>query len=382
MKSNLFNILFKELQEVFRDKKSLMMMLTIPFMIPLVVFGLSALFGSYEDKDIKAFNKIGVTYELSENEKILAKNMKIDLIEGSLKELENAFDDSKVNAFVTKEAKHYKIHFDDTENSTYALELTKEYFNQLKIMLQKEELISSGLEIENILNPITVENVLLTKESFMSKFMINYIFGFILMAMTISATYPATDATAGEKERGTLETLLSFPVRSKDVIFGKYLSVSISSIITGLISLAFALISITIANDNFKLYAETKINFGVASIFFTILAIVLYALMLSGIFLIIASKAKSFKEAQSALSPFTMIIIFPAMATTMLNLKTNAIIALIPFLNVSQIFSDIVNGQSEFIYILLFVISSLTVITILLAINFKFYKGEKVLFSE
>ena len=43
------------------------------------------------------------------------------------------------------------------------------------------------------------------------------------MAITVSATYPSTDSTAGEKERGTLETLLTFPIRSKDIIVGKFL---------------------------------------------------------------------------------------------------------------------------------------------------------------
>ena len=53
-----------------------------------------------------------------------------------------------------------------------------------------------------------------------------------MMAITVSATYPATDTTAGERERGTLETLLTFPIKSKDIIVGKFLGVTVSSIIT------------------------------------------------------------------------------------------------------------------------------------------------------
>ena len=81
---------------------------------------------------------------------------------------------------------------------------------------------------------------------------------FIIMAITVSATYPATDATAGEKERGTLETLLTFPVKSRDIILGKFFSVSISSIITGVLSLILTLLSLLLANNMFEIYKSLK----------------------------------------------------------------------------------------------------------------------------
>ena len=65
----------------------------------------------------------------------------------------------------------------------------------------------------------------------MAGYIKNYAFLFIIMAITVSATYPATDTTAGERERGTLETLLTFPIKSKDIILGKFLGVTVSSVI-------------------------------------------------------------------------------------------------------------------------------------------------------
>ena len=60
-----------------------------------------------------------------------------------------------------------------------------------------------------------------TGKNFFANYIKNYAFLFIIMAITLSSTYPATDTTAGERERGTLETLLTFPIKSKDIIIGK-----------------------------------------------------------------------------------------------------------------------------------------------------------------
>ena len=71
-------ILKKELRELFRDKKSLAMMLIIPIFIPLIIIGMSALFQSQTEADIEAYNKIGFNYELSPTEIEILDNLEID----------------------------------------------------------------------------------------------------------------------------------------------------------------------------------------------------------------------------------------------------------------------------------------------------------------
>ena len=63
---------------------------------------------------------------------------------------------------------------------------------------------------------------MIEQDTYFADYIKNYAFLFIMMAITVSATYPATDTTAGERERGTLETLLTFPIKSKDIIVGKF----------------------------------------------------------------------------------------------------------------------------------------------------------------
>ena len=100
--NNLLNMLKKELKELFRDKKSLAMMLVIPIFIPLLVIGMSALFEMQVNKDVEEYNKIGFTYELSQEEQEIAKNMNIEIIKGTEEELKEKYENGEINLYVTK----------------------------------------------------------------------------------------------------------------------------------------------------------------------------------------------------------------------------------------------------------------------------------------
>ena len=87
MENNLWNVLRKELRELFRDKKSLAMMLIIPIFIPFIMLGMSALFEMQINKEVEEYNKIGISYEMSEEERKIAEEMKIEIIKGTEEEL-------------------------------------------------------------------------------------------------------------------------------------------------------------------------------------------------------------------------------------------------------------------------------------------------------
>ena len=380
MKSNLFNILKKELRELFRDKKSLAMMLVIPIFIPLLVIGMSALFESQTNKDIGEYNKIGFCYELTNEEQGLAKQMNIEIITGNEEELKQKYENGEINLYVTKEDNKYILNTGTSDNDTFAINLVESYFNSYKQYLQTNYLINNNIEPNDVFNIITVEKNILEEDNYFASYIKNYAFLFIIMAITVSATYPATDTTAGEKERGTLETLLTFPIRSKDIIVGKFLGVSISSIITGLISLALAVISIIISKNMFSIYEGIDVMYSPIAILFMTIVIIAYSFFISGLCIAIASTSKTFKEAQSALTPLTFISFFPGMIAFMVGIQTTPILSIIPFLNFTLIFTDINNGIFDILNISLMVISTVIYISIVLYYIIKQYKSEKILF--
>ena len=382
MKNNLGNMLKKELRDMFRDKKSLAMMLVIPIFIPLLVIGMSALFEMQMTQDPSEYNLIGFDYELSEVENNIIQELNINPIIGTEEELKQKFDNNEIYLYVLKDDNNYTINGDDSEATTYASMLVESYFNSYKNYLQNEYLTDKNINSDEVINIINLKENIVKQDSYFANYIINYAFLFIIMAITVSATYPATDTTAGEKERGTLETLLTFPIRSKDIIIGKFLSVSISSIITGLISLILTIVSLLLANNMFTIYEGSNLMLPITSLIFAIVVIVAYSFLISGLCIAIASNSKTFKEAQSALTPLTFISFFPGMIAFMINIQTTNILALIPFINFTLIFTDITNGNIDYLNIFLMLLSTIVIIAVILSIIIKQYKSEKVLFNS
>lgn len=379
--NSLMCILKKELKEVFRDKKSLSMMLIIPIFIPLLVFGMSALFESQVNKDVNEYNRIGFSYDLSAEEEALAKKMDIKVISGTEKELKEDYENGDIDLYVVKNENEYVLNGDDNDTTSYALTLVNSYFSAYKEMLQRNYLASNNID-SDVLNIITVKENISEEENYFANYIINYAFLFLIMAITVSATYPATDTTAGEKERGTLETLLTFPIRSKDIIIGKFLSVSLSSIITGIVSLLLMLGSLYLVNGMFKIYDGVNLMLSPMSILFTVMVIIAYSFLISGLCIAIASKCKTFKEAQSALTPLTFISLFPGMIAFMIDIQSSTLLSMIPFINYTLIFDGIINGNADILQVILMFVSTIVIIGIVLGIIIKQYKSEKVLFSN
>ena len=382
MKNNLWNILKKELRELFRDKKSLAMMLVIPIFIPLLVIGMSALFESQVSKDVSEYNKIGFAYEMTEEEKNIAEEMNIEIINGNEEELKEKYDNGEINLYITKQDSKYIINTDGSDNSTFASSLMETYFNTYKQYLQQSYLQENNMNPNEVLNIITVEENVLEQDNYFADYIKNYAFLFIMMAITVSATYPATDTTAGERERGTLETLLTFPIKSRDIIIGKFLGVTVSSIITGLISLALAIISLMLTKNMFSIYEGMDVMYSPITILFAVIVIIAYSFFISGLCIAIASTSKTFKEAQSALTPLTFISFFPGMIAFMMGITTTPILSIVPFLNFTLIFTDINNGTINLLNIGLMAISTIIYISLVFAHIIKQYKSEKVLFTK
>ena len=381
MKNNVWNILKKELREMFRDKKSLSMMLVIPIFIPLLVIGMSALFESEMNMPITDYNTIGFSYELSDMEENIIESLEINPVYDTEENLASKFDTGEIDLYVTKENNVYTINGDDSDTTTYASNLVESYFDSYKDYLQTDYLANHNVDPDEVMDIIVLEENITVEDNFFASYVINYAFLFIIMAITVSATYPATDATAGEKERGTLETLLTFPIKSKDIIIGKFLSVSLSSIITGLLSLILAIVSLKLANNMFSIYEGMNLMLPLSSLFFALAVIIAYSFLISGLCIAIASKSKSFKEAQSALTPLTFISFFPGMIAFMVGITTTNLYACIPFLNYTLIFTDITNGNINYLHIILMLLSTIIIIAVVLKIIIKQYKSEKVLFS-
>ena len=141
MKSNVKKILKKELRETLRDKKSLAMMLVIPFMIPLFLIGYSAFFDMSMNKEASEYNRIGFDYELSEEELLITEQLQIEPTILERDDLIEAYENGELDLYITKDNDKYIMHGVNNESTAYALTLAEAYFEVYKQYLQIEYLI-------------------------------------------------------------------------------------------------------------------------------------------------------------------------------------------------------------------------------------------------
>ncbi len=318
----------------------------------------------------------------SQVERELASQMEIEAVQGSPEQLASDYENGEIDLYITKKGNTYTINSDGSDTASYATGLAERYLEVYRQHLQQEYLAAEGVDPEAVFDILTVEENVIEGDNYFAGYIKNYAFLFIIMAITVSATYPATDTTAGERERGTLETLLTFPVKSRDIIVGKFMGVTVSAAVTGLVSLVLAIIFLIIAKSMFSIYEGVDIMFSPVSIILAIFVILAYSMFISGLCIAVAGRSKTFKEAQSALTPLIFISFFPGMIAFMMGVTGSPLLSIVPFLNFVVVFTDVNNGSVELLDILLMLVSTGAYIAAVLTYVIKQYKSEKVLFAK
>lgn len=210
----------------------------------------------------------------------------------------------------------------------------------------------------------------------------------ILLCLT-GGMYPAMDLTAGEKERGTMETILSSPISRLDLVLGKFFLVLTASLVTAALSVLSMGVSfwgmqqlkaMDIAKNPDAAAMQLQIRLpAVLSVF--LMALPLAVLFSAGL-ITISLFAKSYKEAQSYISPLMILVIIPAVAAMLPGVELTAKLALIPILNVSLLCKELVTGTYHWNFIALIFSSTCVYAAIALFLAVKMFQREDVLFRS
>jgi sodium transport system permease protein len=206
----------------------------------------------------------------------------------------------------------------------------------------------------------------------------------ILLCLT-GAMYPAMDMTAGEKERGTIETLLCSPVARTDLVLGKFLMVLTASLATAFASLTSMAVTFGFAKNMFLGTPGAKAGLLAISVdpkaALAVFGVVLpVAVFFSAALLAISIFAKTMKEAQSYIGPLMMFVIVPAVAGMLPGMELSTKLALVPILNTSLVSKEIFTGVYHWGHIALIFASSCLYATVALFAAVKLFQREEVLF--
>jgi sodium transport system permease protein len=215
----------------------------------------------------------------------------------------------------------------------------------------------------------------------------------IIILCFTGAMYPAIDLTAGEKERGTMETLLCSPVNRVNIVLGKFLMVMTASVATIALTLVSTATSIIIGGTMLlggggaaKAGGARAAAGGFipvidpAGILGVFLMIAPVAMFFAALLLTIALFAKSYKEAQSYISPMIIVVIMPAMMGMLPGVELTAKTALVPILNLSLVCKEMLSGVWHWPYIALIFVSTCVYAAAAVALCVRMFNREDVMF--
>jgi sodium transport system permease protein len=159
---------------------------------------------------------------------------------------------------------------------------------------------------------------------------------FFIVFCLMGSMYPAIDLGAGEKERGTVETLITSPASRIEILLGKLAVVMCAGLLSALLSVVGIVIAVGNADATMAKLVEVLYSFmEVKSVVLILLMLVPLAIFFASLLLSISIYAKSFKEAQSLITPLYVVIIMPAVIGMMPGSELDYVTAAIPVLNIT-----------------------------------------------
>jgi sodium transport system permease protein len=256
--------------------------------------------------------------------------------------------------------------------------------NETAKTLLEGRLAAAGIDNAYI-TPLDVEQVNVAPPSKTTGNLLGQVLPLLMVVMiALGAFYPAVDLTAGEKERGTFETLLSTPASKLDIVLGKFLAVCFLAILTGLLNLGsmgltFAAMLAQV-KPMFEQDLALEFSLPAASVGWIIFLIFPFGALISALMMSIAVYAKSFKDAQNYVTPFFLVLMAPAMLAALPGTTLTFANATVPVLNVVLLFRSLMTDAAS-IPLALTVLGA-TIVHALLALAFAawiFHREDVVL---
>jgi sodium transport system permease protein len=390
----------KELIDSLRDRRTVISMIAVPLLVmPLLTIGMGVLSVTLVGLAEKEIPKVmilggedspGVMAELRQLKDLQIVPAQSDYAEEiSNKQIRAAVEipESFEAKLAAGESSTVKIYMYEGElKSSLGADRLQRFFSELRDRTIREHLEARQLP-ESLVRPFAIEEKNVAPPEKVGGAILGGLVPYLVILLCLTgAMYPAMDLTAGEKERGTIETILCSPVSRTHLVFGKFLMVLTASIATAVLAITSMAVSFGAGKKMLlgvthgavdEALQITITGKAVVSIFFVVLPL---AVFFSAALLALSLFAKSFKEAQSYISPLMIVVVLPAVAALLPGVELNPALALVPVLNTSLVGKEIITGTYHWNLIALIFLSSSMYAGLALAIAVKLFQREDVLF--
>lgn len=389
-KSKVLCIVKKELKDMFRDRRTIIMSIIIPLvLVPAILMGTFYFTGRQVKKT--ETEPIAVAYQG-------AASVKDFLISQPLVEVKDldpaqAVREKKVEVGLVGEelpsgVKVY-LYFDMTNIKTQGkMDRVRGLLNLLDEQLAEQKVRDLGGEPTEVLHPVSVEDKDLTPPGGLFRFVLSTFLPLAVVVYGIAANaYLAADVGAGEKEKGTLEPLLSLPVSRGEIALGKALSLSALGFITVALMLLAILLVMSwgmpwIAPSEQINQQGTSFNLGVSFFFLVALASLLLSLAAGSLSWVLSIYSRNIREAQLYISYLPLIVVIPLVAinAVALNSVESPLWSyFLPLVNVYSLTRDLLLASAKPILILWTLVSNLLFCVVALYLSSRILQQESVI---
>ncbi len=392
-------ILNRELLDTIRDRRTILVMIVMPLILmPIVMLLPGYLMRQQMEGAVVQVQNVGVVNGEEAPTLVNALKFSPNLKVIDIQEPTQAVQDGQVEAaliipkgyeenLLLGGSVNLEIYFDGAKpQSSTASDKLKGIIQVEKERILKDRLKEYNIE-EEFLNPLLVQAKNVASGEKMGG-MVIAMFLPMLVAIwaAIGGMYTVIDATAGEKERKTLEPLLISPVTRGEIVFGKFGAVLVVSLISVVMVLVTMIVTIyfgmpLLFGDEIGEGFVFKVTPSMVLISF--FGAALLSALMSAVMMVVCFYARSFKEAQTYVSPVTFLIIIPGMALQFLQgIELGTWYYGIPILNTLLIMKDSMTGDINILNMILAFASTVIYAIIAITVAIRIFKSEKVIFRN
>lgn len=402
----------KELLDVFRDKKTVIMMLVVPIILyPLIFVGAmmftSAISSSMETQDyriaVKAEDDGAFMRKIQEAGTAKGNGdgdgteeaesvYTLTLVDAdSVKDYEDALNQEEIDVYVTGRMEGDKMQYDvyylsSVTNSDYAMNIVMKLFDEFSRTLTEEKIREAGLDVHAVLEPVSYER----KDTASNEQSLGNILGSILpfmlvISLLMGTMYPAIDTTAGERERGTLETILTLPVTNRQLIVAKFLTVASIGILSAFLNIlsmggiVFYIFQLMETGEDAPVFELSRF---LPAILVCILSVLAFSLLISAVTMCVTAFARSYKEANNYITPLMLVVMFIGYIGFIPNVEMTQTMAMMPVANICLLIKNMLVFKIDYTVIAVVLLSNVAYAVFAILFLSKIYNSEAILFGD
>ncbi len=347
----------KELRETLRDRRTLVVMVAVPILLYPVLLVATEQFALLGIRRIESVaSQVGVAGPASQDVlEFLASNEDLELLDVA-DPVDAVRSDSVGAVVVFGPLPEGPPAAEATQSATVLYDAADERSQRARAVLVvalrswddtllARRLAARGLPAEFV-KPLALADSSLAGAEELGGYTLGRFLPLLLITMTLLGTfYPAIDMAAGEKERGTLETLLTAPVEPRQIVVGKFLAVALIGVVAAALNLVSMLL--TFQTGLFQFGGALDIEFALPwpSVLVIFATLIPLAVLFGALFLGIALRSRSFKEAQTALTPVYLLVMMPALLPVFPGIDFTVALAAVPVAGLGIFFRELMVGS-------------------------------------